>query len=76
IAALVSHAKHIVKVGGIECLGLGSDFDGIDTHAELTGADKMENLWNALKESGFTERELDKIWGENVLRLYREVLTA
>lgn len=75
IAAVVNHAKHIVNVGGMECLGLGSDFDGIDTHAELTGADKMENLWSALKESGFTERELDKIWGGNVLRLYREVLT-
>lgn len=74
IAAVVSHAKHIVKVGGMECLGLGSDFDGIDTHAELTGADKMGLLWDALQESGFTEGQLDKIFGENVLRLYRETL--
>ena len=75
IAAVVNHAKHIVKVGGMECIGLGSDFDGIDTHRELTGADSMERLWNAFKESGFRESQIDKIWGENVLRLYREVLS-
>lgn len=74
IAAVVEHARHIVSVGGIECLGLGSDFDGIDTHAELPGADYMERLADALKKGGFSERELDKILGENVLRVYREIL--
>lgn len=74
IAAAADHAKHIVNVGGIECLGLGSDFDGIDTHEELPSADKTGRLWSALKERGFTESQIDKIFGENVLRLYREVL--
>lgn len=74
IAAIVKHAKHIVAVGGVECLGLGSDFDGIDTHAELTGADKIGLLWDALNKSGFTQEQLDKIFGENVLRVYKEVL--
>ena len=74
IEGVVSHAKHIANVGGIDCLGLGSDFDGIDTHEILTGGDKMGLLWDALKKSGFTECELDKIFTENVLRVYREVL--
>lgn len=74
VAAVVEHAKHIVSVGGIECLGLGSDFDGIDTHAELTGADRMGRLADALKRGGFTEEQLDKIFGGNVLRVYRELL--
>lgn len=74
IAAVVEHARHIAAMGGIECLGLGSDFDGIDTHAELTGADQMERLADALKKGGFTERELDKIFGGNVLRVYRKLL--
>lgn len=74
IAAVVKHAKHIVAVGGVECLGLGSDFDGIDTHAELSGADKMGLLWDALHKSGFTQEQLDKIFCENVLRVYKEVL--
>lgn len=74
IEAVVQHAKHIVNVGGMDCLGLGSDFDGIDTHAELTGADKMPLLDAALEKSGFCASEREKIFSKNVLRLYRELL--
>lgn len=74
IGAVVRHARHIAAVGGIECLGLGSDFDGIETHAELTGADRMMELAEALKKGGFSESDLDKILGGNVLRVYRQIL--
>lgn len=74
IEAVVRHAKHIVNVGGEDCLGLGSDFDGIPTHAELTGADKLPLLEDALSKAGFTRRQIEKIFSENVLRVYREVL--
>lgn len=74
IAAVVRHARHIASVGGIEVLGLGSDFDGIDTHKELPGAQSMERLWDALWKEGFSERELDKIFYQNVLRVYRDSL--
>lgn len=74
IQAVVKHAAHIVNVGGIEVLGLGSDFDGIDTNAELSGAQSMGNLWESMHRAGFTEGQLDKIFGENVLRVYKEVL--
>lgn len=75
VAAVVSHAKHITAVGGIECIGLGSDFDGIDTHSQLTGADTMDLLWDALKRNGYTESQLDKIFTHNVLRVYEENLS-
>ncbi len=71
---IVKHAKHIVNAGGIEVLGLGSDFDGIDTHQELMGAEGMEKLYNRLRKGGFTAAQTDKIFGENVLRLYRDCL--
>lgn len=74
IAAVARHAKHIVKVGGMDVLGLGSDFDGIPTHEELPGAQSMEKLWEALHEAGFTEGQLDKIFYGNVLRVYRDTL--
>lgn len=74
IAAAVRHAKHIADVGGVEVLGLGSDFDGIDTHEELPGAQSMERLWDGLRVAGFTESQLDKIFCENVLRVYRDTL--
>ena len=76
IAAVVRHAKHIANVGGIDVLGLGSDFDGIDTHEELPGAQSMEKLWEALKAAGFTEEQLDRIFWKNVLRVYEENLAC
>ena len=74
IAAVVRHAKHIVDVGGIDVLGLGSDFDGIETHEELPGAQSMGALWDAMKSAGFTEDQLDQIFWKNVLRVYEEIL--
>jgi len=71
---VVRHARHIVNIGGIEVLGIGSDFDGIDTHGELPGAQSMELLWDALHKSGFTQAQLDKIFCGNVLRVYRSTL--
>ena len=74
IAAVVRHAEHIAKVGGIDVLGLGSDFDGIPVHVELPGAQSMGRLWDALHRAGFSEGKLDKIFYENVLRVYRDTL--
>lgn len=74
IEAVIRHAKHIVNVGGIEVLGLGSDFDGIDTHRELPGAQSMGLLWEAFRKAGFGGDSLDKIFYKNVLRVYRDTL--
>lgn len=75
IAAVVRHARHIQNVGGIEVLGLGSDFDGIDTHEELPGAESMGKLWDALKAADFTEAQLDLVFSGNVMRVYRDTLS-
>lgn len=69
LASAVAHAGHILNTGGEDCLGLGSDFDGIETNEALPGAQAMEQLWTELKRSGFTERQLDKIFCGNVLRV-------
>ncbi len=71
---LTKHAVHMANVGGIGVLGLGSDFDGIPTNLEISGAERMEFVWCALKKGGFTERELDAVFYKNVLRVYREYL--
>lgn len=76
IEDVMRHAKHIVNVGGISVLGIGSDFDGIDTHEELPGVQNMECLWEALHRVGFTQGQLDKIFYENVLRVYRSTLQS
>lgn len=76
IAAIVRHAKHIINVGGAECIGLGSDFDGIEGHGELPDFSYMPKLWDALQKSGFGEGELEKIFSKNVLRFYKETLSG
>lgn len=74
IAAITAHAKHIIRVGGIDCLGLGSDFDGIDGHGELPDYSYMPRLVDAFKKEGLTVEEVEKIFYKNVLRVYREIL--
>lgn len=74
IASVIRHAKHIVNVGGIDVLGLGSDFDGIDGHKELPGVHAMSRLSDAFAKAGFCGADIDKIFSGNVLRVYREVI--
>lgn len=71
---VVRHAIHITNVGGVEVLGLGSDFDGFYINEALPGVQSMGRLWDALHKAGFKETELDKIFYGNVLRVYRQVL--
>lgn len=74
VAKIADHAQHIVQVGGQECLGLGSDFDGFDGGREMENCAQMEKLIAALEKKGFTGELLDNILNKNVLRVYREVL--
>ncbi len=72
--ALIQQARHITNVGGIEVLGLGSDFDGIPINPAVPGAEAMPVLWERLKTAGFTENQLDGMFWKNVMRVYRETL--
>ena len=71
---ILCHMKHIVNVGGVDCLGLGSDFDGIGTDVEWKDAGGMMFLLDGMQKAGFTAVECDKIIRDNVLRLYKECL--
>ena len=70
----VRHIKHFVNVGGIGCVGMGSDFDGIRTNVELPNCSYMPRLADALVKSGFSEDEVEQIFWGNVMRVYKEVL--
>lgn len=71
---IICHMKHVKKIGGVECLALGSDFDGIDTEVEWQDAGSMELFLQGMRRAGFTASECDKVTRENVLRLYKECL--
>lgn len=53
---------------------MGTDFDGINSELEIKDASQMAKLAQALKEEGFSEEEIEKIFYRNALRVYKEVL--
>ena len=66
---------HIVKVAGIDHVGIGSDFDGVPTVPHgLEDVSKMPNLTAALLRLGYSEQAIQKIMGGNFLRVVREVV--
>ena len=72
---VVAHIDHAVKVAGIDHVGIGSDFDGIDSVPKgLEDISKMPKLAAALKQKGYIDADIQKIWGGNVLRLIRTVV--
>lgn len=73
IESIIKHIDHIVKVGGINCVGLGSDFDGISKRDDLNNASMMQDLYNALVNHGYSQEDIEKIFYKNVLRVYKEV---
>lgn len=74
IDAMIRHIRHLVNVGGIDCVGLGTDFDGIGTNPHIPNAGEMPRLVDALHKNGFTSDEIDRILFQNALRVYREIL--
>lgn len=74
VEGIARHAAYIANLGGIQCVGLGSDFDGFGGECDLTDCSKMSLLEDALKKQGFTSSDIDKIFYENVLNLYKEIL--
>jgi membrane dipeptidase len=71
---VVKHINHAVEIGGVDAVGLGSDFDGIDCAPEhLAGVQDWPNLTRALLEEGYTASEIRKIYGGNTLRVMEAV---
>ncbi len=67
---LLDHIDYMVKTAGIDHVGIGSDFDGISsTPIGLDDCSDFPNLTAGLLQRGYTESEVRKILGENVLRV-------
>lgn len=71
---VVAHIDHVVKIAGVDAVGLGSDFDGVAcTPVGLDDTSKWPNLTRALLEKGYSADAIRKIYGGNTLRLMRAV---
>jgi membrane dipeptidase len=70
VARIVDHIDHIVKLVGVDHVGIGSDFDGVQiTTADLATVADLPNLTKELLRRGYTESDVSKILGGNMLRV-------
>ena len=69
---IVDHIDHAVKIGGIDHVGLGSDYDGSDMPIGMEGVSHLPEITQALLDRGYSDADIKKILGENTLRVLAE----
>jgi membrane dipeptidase len=73
VDVLVDHLEHAIKVAGIDHVGLGSDFDGIDAvPVGMEDVTRMPAITEALMNRGHSPDDVEKVLGRNLLRVMRE----
>lgn len=73
---MVDHIDHIVKVIGIDYVGIGTDFDGGGDLSGCRDVSQMGNVTLELVRRGYSENDIRKIWGGNFMRVFKAVQTA
>jgi membrane dipeptidase len=70
---IIEHIDHAVKVAGADHVGLGSDFDGATMPFGMEDASKLPKITDALLKKGYSEQDIEKILGGNILRVMEQV---
>jgi len=76
LSVLIDHIDHIAKVAGIDHVGIGSDFDGVPFTGLPEGMEdisKLPNITYELMKRGYSDADIKKVLGENLLRVMSEV---
>lgn len=76
IADAVDHIDYVVKLVGIDYVGIGSDFDGGGGLSDCTDVSDFPKITAELVKRGYTESDIAKIWGGNFLRVFKQVEEA
>lgn len=76
VALMADHIEHIRRVGGLEMIALGSDFDGIEHNLEMKDCSYLPLLEAELHRRHYSDDAIEKIFSGNALRLLREFLPA
>ena len=75
--SLIAHFDHVIRVAGIDHVGIGTDFDGIPVPPEgIDSAADLPKVTAALMARGYTAEDMKKLLGGNLLRVFRDVQTA
>jgi len=73
LSKLIDHIDHIVKVAGIDHVGLGADFDGANDFPEgARDVSMLPNITYELLKRGYSEPDIEKILGGNFLRVFAQ----
>ncbi|MDR2936230.1 MAG: gamma-glutamyl-gamma-aminobutyrate hydrolase family protein [Rikenellaceae bacterium] len=72
----VDHIDHVVRVAGVDCAGIGSDFDGGGGIPGCDGANELINITIELLRRGYTEPDIEKILGRNLRRVIDNIQAA
>ena len=71
---LLDHIDHVVKVAGIDHVGLGSDYDGVSAlPMQLEDVSTYPVITQGLLDRGYTEADIRKVLGGNVMRVFEQV---
>jgi membrane dipeptidase len=70
---IIEHIDHAVKVAGVDHVGLGSDFDGASMPIGMDDATQLPRITDALLKKGYSEADVEKILGTNLLRVMEQV---
>jgi membrane dipeptidase len=73
---IIEHIDHAVKVAGADHVGLGSDFDGATMPLGMEDASKLPKITDALLKKGYSDANIVKILGGNILRVMEQVERA
>jgi len=71
---IVEHIRHFINVGGVECVGMGTDFDGIGGELEVGSSDQVPMIWDLMRKEGLSEDTIEKVAYKNVLRVMRDAM--
>ncbi len=73
VSDVVDHIDHIVEVAGIDHVGIGTDFDGGGGVDGCYDVSEMGNITLELVKRGYSKKQIEKIWGGNIMRVMRDV---
>lgn len=74
VELMCAHIDRMVNLGGVGCVALGSDFDGVSGNLEVNSPDKMHLIFDQLKKNGMSEDDIEKIAWKNAFRVISDCL--
>lgn len=76
ISRICDHIEHFMNIGGMECVGIGTDFDGISGSFEISDCTRMNLLFDELHRRNISDDMIDKIAYQNVARVIKDSMKA